>query len=255
MTARLDASGTVHGGVVPLTADQALGLFDTALASDHGLLVPVGLDLTRLRAEAAGGQVPALARGLVRVPARRRGTGGSSLAARLAALDQAERERVLLDVVRGHVAEVLGHASPRGVGPERAFRDLGFDSLAAVRLRNRLGAATGLRLSATVVFDHPTPLALARHLLPEIVPEEPDRSPAFAGLDALESALLDAPLGDDVRARAARRLRALLWKLTDDPGTAAGGRPDDDDLDSVSDDELFAVLDDELGTSGSGEGR
>ncbi|WUI00896.1 SDR family NAD(P)-dependent oxidoreductase [Spirillospora sp. NBC_00431] len=255
MTARLDASGTVHGGVVPLTADQALGLFDTALASEHGLLVPAGLDLATLRAEAAGGPVPAMVRGLVRVPGRRRRAGGPSLAARLAALDGAERERVLLDVVRGHVAAVLGHASPRGVGPERAFRDLGFDSLAAVRLRNRLSAATGLRLTATVVFDYPTPLALARYLLPEIVPAEPDRSPAFAGLDALESALLDTPPGDDVRARAAQRLRALLWKLTDDPGTAAGDRPDDDDLDSVSDDELFAVLDDELGTSGSGEGR
>ncbi|MEU2065267.1 beta-ketoacyl synthase N-terminal-like domain-containing protein, partial [Streptomyces sp. NPDC013455] len=165
-----DQARMSRGGVRALTPAEGLALFDTALGAGQALVVPIKLDLRAARADAAaGGTVQPLMRGLIRVTRQAARTtaadrSGGGLADRLAGLDPAEQEALLLDVVRGQVATVLGHAGADQVKAEKAFKDAGFDSLTSVELRNRIREATGLGLPTTVVFDYPTPLALARHL-------------------------------------------------------------------------------------------
>ncbi|MEV0324768.1 type I polyketide synthase [Streptomyces sp. NPDC050659] len=166
-----DRARMAQGGIVPLSADDGLVLLDAAVAAaSEPLLIPVDLNVPALRAQADS--LPPLFRGLV--PAGRRSAAGSaredadSLRRRLAELPEEEWEGALLLMVREQAAEVLGHASVDAVEADRAFRDLGFDSLAAVELRNSLGGVTGLRLPATLVFDYPSPLVLARFLLGEV---------------------------------------------------------------------------------------
>nr|APD71614.1 type I polyketide synthase 8 [Streptomyces sp.] len=158
-------------GMSALTAEKGLRLFDRSLDVDAAVVAPVQLETAALRAQARAGMLPPLLRGLVRAPARAAQASAAALAQRLAGVPEADRERIVLELVQAQVAGVLGHASASSVDPERAFKDLGFDSLSAVELRNRLTQATGVRLPATVVFDHPSPAAIARHLLPEIVPD------------------------------------------------------------------------------------
>jgi polyketide synthase 12 len=159
-----DIARMARQGVMSMSAREGLGLFDLAQGQDRPLLVAVRLDGGVLSAQARVGVLPGLLRGLVRVPVRRVVDGGS-LARRLGGVSEAEREGMVLEIVRGEVAVVLGHSSANAVDPERAFKDLGFDSLAAVELRNRLNTLTGLRLPATLAFDYPNTTALAHHLL------------------------------------------------------------------------------------------
>ena len=122
------------------------------------------LDMGVLRTWARAGMLPAILSGLVRVPARRAQEAKGSLARRLAGAPESEWDAIVLELVRGHVAGVLGHASAEAIDPQSSFKDLGFDSLSAVELRNGLMAATGVKLPATLVFDHPTPAAVAAFL-------------------------------------------------------------------------------------------
>ncbi|MGW1819873.1 type I polyketide synthase, partial [Streptomyces sp. NPDC002125] len=149
-------------GFPALSVEQGLELFDAGLTADGPLVVPLPLDQAVLRRRGDG--LPPLLRGLVRLPVRRAaGDRGlpSGLAARLTGLPREERARLLLDVVREEVAGVLGHATVDAVEADRAFKDLGFDSLTAIELRNRVNAATGLRLPATLVFDYPSARSVA----------------------------------------------------------------------------------------------
>ncbi len=173
MTARLndvDRARLARMGLGTLSAETALQLFDASLGSGRAHVLPTRLDLAALRVQAGSGTLPAPLRSLVRAPTPRAGAGAhGSLARRLAELPAQEREVAVLRELQGEIAIVLGHSSAEAIDTQRAFKELGFDSLAAVELRNRLGAATGLtRLPMTLVFDHPTPAALARHLLHEL---------------------------------------------------------------------------------------
>jgi pimaricinolide synthase PimS1 len=202
-------------GFVPIAPEQGLAMLDAALVLADAQLVPMAFDAAVLRGQAGTGTLPAVLRGLVRVPAKRE-REGASLAERLAAVPEAEREAVVLDLVRGHVAAVLGHPSAAAVDPERAFRDLGFDSLAAVELRNRLVAATGLALLPTLVFDYPSTVAIAGYLLAAVDPAEGERD----GEALFRRELARLPLS---RLRDAGLLEPLRELIGSAGGPAEGG--------------------------------
>ncbi|MGO4427915.1 beta-ketoacyl reductase, partial [Streptomyces sp. MCAF7] len=172
----------------------ALDLFDAALGHHRPVLVPAHLDTPD--PHPGSSTVPPLYRGLVGSRTRRTRpvsatTGPSPLHTRLDGHGPAERHEILLSLVRSHAALVLGRNDPDTVHPGAHFRGLGFDSLTAVELRNRLNAATGLRLSTTLVFDHPTPDELARHVGEQVLGggEAARVAPVLAELDRLEAAL------------------------------------------------------------------
>ncbi|MFD3748645.1 beta-ketoacyl synthase N-terminal-like domain-containing protein, partial [Nocardia sp. NPDC058633] len=180
-------------GIHALTTEQGLALFDTATTLTTPALVPIKLDVKTLRA--GTGEVPELFRALVRRPPRRVVNGAttgaaSSLAQRLAGLSPTEQEAALLDLVRTTAAATLGHAGPEVIDPEQAFSELGFDSLSAVEFRNGLSEAAGRRLPATLVFDYPSPAALARYLADEVA----GNGEVTAGTVPARAA---APLGSD----------------------------------------------------------
>lgn len=228
-------------GIDALSVDEGLRAFDAARATDASVLVPMRLHATSLQ----GDDVPALLRGLVRGPARRMAVARATLPEKLAGLADADRERALLDEVRGHVAAVLGYSESSAVSADRGFLDLGFDSLASVELRNRLGAASGLRLPATVTFDHPTPRAIAE-LLDERLGTT--STPAASGtadreLSQLETALAEA----DPDSAEHERIGAWLRSLT--AAWAAKRGDAEDELTDASAQDLFDILDDELDIS------
>ncbi|MEU5786031.1 SDR family NAD(P)-dependent oxidoreductase [Micromonospora lupini] len=254
MTAHLsqaDLARMNRTGVLPLTVAEGLALLDAALQRPDGpTLVPARLNREALRAQAAAGLIAPVFRSLVRAPLR--GATGpvadQPLGDRLARLGPDEQEREVADLVRGQAAMVLGHDGSTPIDQNRGFLDLGFDSLTAVEFRNRLNALTGLRLPATLLFDHPSPGELTRHLLTLVAPEA-----APSGEDAvlravleLEAALPGVDEDDEARTRLAGRVRELLAQLEDDPG---GGRGQVS-LGSASDDEIFQFIDNELGIEG-----
>ncbi|MFF7977233.1 SDR family NAD(P)-dependent oxidoreductase [Streptomyces sp. NPDC007905] len=260
MTGELDEADLARmqrTGIGAISSDLGLELFDRALASEATLSVPVHLDLSALRNRARSGLLPAMLRGLVRTPTRN--SGARSLERQLAGVLEADREQVVLDLVRSQAASVLGHASAAAVEPERAFKELGFDSLAAVELRNRLSQVAGIRLPATLVFDHPTPLAAARMILSEVggAGAEQRPSPLDAELQRLEAFLIAVSADQRQLAQLAGakpRLRSLSNRLRTLLSTAVTGHDDtddhlEDDLDFASDSDMFDLIDKELGSA------
>ncbi|MFF2864805.1 type I polyketide synthase, partial [Streptomyces rubiginosohelvolus] len=239
------------GSGTALSDQDGLTLLDAALTTGRSHLVAARLDLAAVRAHAHSVPVPALLRTLVPPPARRTAEAErqdtSSLSTRLAPLDPSERRQVVLDLVRGHAAAVLGHASAEAIHPELGFTDLGFSSLSAVEMRNQLSAATGLRLPTTLVFDHPNAARLTDHLLEQLVIESAEAGPAtlLADLDRLDAALAGTSPGDETRSRVISRLHALLARhdTADGPGLVTAAAH----LDAADDDNLFAFIDNELG--------
>ncbi len=212
-------------GFLALASVAGLELFDAALARDEALLAPVEFDRAALAARARAGSLPAVLRGLVRAPTHPPAQSGD-LATRLAGCEESEREEIVLGLVRPHVAATLGHDSAGSIPPGRSFKDLGFDSLAAVELRNRLGAATGLRLPATVVFDHPSSEALARFIGDQVGSGAPRRAaPGRPRPQALEEPI--AIVGMSCGFPGGVASPAQLWQLLESGGDAIAGFPTD----------------------------
>ncbi|MBA0052498.1 SDR family NAD(P)-dependent oxidoreductase [Streptomyces sp. AJS327] len=203
--------------------------------------------------------------------ARRRATAGSgtevdpaageALLRRMSGLSAAERVQTLTDLVREQAAAVLGHTSVEEVESDRPFKDIGFDSMMSVQLRNRLAAETGLSLPATLAFTYPNPAQLAVHL-DELLQAAGDGAGAtdetgrvLAEIERLDSALaaVERDMTDDAaRKRVVKQLQTVLWRWTGNTTPDAGAPADtgvlnDDALDAVSDDEMFDLIDRELG--------
>ncbi|WP_374523679.1 type I polyketide synthase [Streptomyces malaysiensis] len=275
--------GTVDGavgdrmrrhGINEMAPEPATATLQHALDRDETALTVIDMDWRRFTlAFTADRARPLLhdlpeAREVVEemAAAETEGTGaaaGAALAGQLAALPETERERVLLDLVRSAVAAVLGHSGAQAIEAGRAFKELGFDSLTAVELRNRLGAASGLKLPPSLIFDHPTPAAVAAYLRAGIAPDEAaDGTAVLDELDKLETALTGTAPDNITRARITMRLQSLLAKWNESDGTAVTAEPaaaaaaperpakdtvDAEQLQSASDEELFAFINKGLG--------
>ncbi|MEW1693579.1 type I polyketide synthase [Streptomyces sp. NPDC091263] len=170
------------------------------------------------------------------------------LMARLAGLSAAERGRALLDLVRTRVATLLGYDAPSQLDPQRAFEDLGFDSVAAVELRQALTAATGTKLPATLVFDYATPTALADHLHTRLFPDSDDTAtPVLAEVDRFEELIGALDIEEIRSSRITSRLQTLLDTLTTLQSGETGVAAVRDSLDEASADDVLAFIDQELG--------
>ncbi|WP_026422673.1 type I polyketide synthase [Actinokineospora inagensis] len=243
MTGAVDATRMASSGVLALSDEQGLAMFDAAVAAGHPQLVAARLDRSRLDPDIA------VLRDLARPNPRRvvAAPSPTGLVDRLGALPTSEARAEVLTLLQGTVAAVLGHGELDTVAPRRPFKELGFDSLTAVELRNRLATATGLRLPASIVFDHPTPADLSRYLYTRIVPEpEPPAVAVLAELGRLNSTLGSLDLDTESRGRLAALLRAMLTKV---PTETPTDNPVDtgDPLDTASAGDLLAFIDNELG--------
>jgi acyl transferase domain-containing protein/NADPH:quinone reductase-like Zn-dependent oxidoreductase/acyl carrier protein len=245
-------------GLAPLSTPQALQLFDHAMLADRAVLVAARLDAAGL---SASGVVPPMLRGLVTRPGRRLvaetdGAGSrSDLAVRLQGLTVEQRHQQLVELVCDNAATVLGR-SVADIDAGMAFQDLGFDSLTAVELRNRLKTATGLALSPALIFDYATPQALAEHVdhqlnATPITSGAPTKKPAllarFNDIARELQTLVDRPdwtAGDKTHVSA--RIQAILTGLTTPPPHIDGSHHVDDDVTTATESELFAILDEDF---------
>ncbi|MFL6126755.1 SDR family NAD(P)-dependent oxidoreductase, partial [Actinophytocola sp.] len=252
MAAEGDLSRYGLDAMAPRLAIEALR---QAVAEDHANLVVAAIDwarfvptytLARPRPLLRG--VPAAAAVLAAEDTVEPDAGADDLVSRLAALSEADQERALLDLVREKAAAVLRHASADAVPPRAAFRELGFDSLAAVELRNQLAAATGLTLPATLVFDHPNPTDLAAFLRGRLGLAGETGDSAVSTLDKLEQAVAGLPVQEIERTRIVARLQALVGELNDRTLSATAGEGQVtsvvDKLKSASKEALLAFIDD-----------
>lgn len=261
MTARLgerDRSRMKRVGLAPLPTEQAMQLLDAALLADRSTVVAARLDRAVLAN--AGTAIPPLFGQLASHPARRIVAGAdtmastSELSARLQRLAPEQRRNELVALVCRNTAAVMGLVNA-DIDVGSAFPDLGFDSLTAVELRNRLKTATGLTLSPTVIFDYSTPAALAKHLdtelakAPKADATRPNLLARFNEITRELQALLGQPDWDaDEKASLSTRLQAIATELTTPSSTDSPmNRADGEDITTATDSQLFAILDDEIG--------
>ncbi|HEY0938218.1 MAG TPA: phosphopantetheine-binding protein, partial [Trebonia sp.] len=252
MTSPAAVAELARRGVLAMSPPRAIRALEQALDAGEAQLVVTSMDWTRFapafgvrRASPLLRDLPEAAAALQAAPAVPSGAD-RALRGRLAGLPRAEQDRVLTDLVRAEAAAVLGHAGPESIDAARAFRELGLDSLTALDLRNRLAAATGLTLAATLVYDHPSPADLARHLWALEFTGGDAGDPLAAELDRFESRVSALTDGDEARELVEDRLKRLLAKVAGTAG-AGDGQVVARKIESASDDDLINFIHAELG--------
>ncbi|MGO8938945.1 MAG: SDR family NAD(P)-dependent oxidoreductase [Mycobacterium sp.] len=253
-----DKARMTRVGLAPLSTPRALQLFDDAVLADRSMLVAARLDAAGL---GTSGVVPPLLRDLATRRGRRlvvdadSAQSMSGLVARLQGLSAEQRHSLLAELVCTNAATVLGHSSA-DIDADVAFQELGFDSLTAVELRNRLKTATGLTLSPAVIFDHPTPAALAEHIDGQLSSapiatdtpnNEPNRLARFDDIAReLQTLLNQADWSPDDKTHFSARIQTILSDLTTKPVNESP--PIDDDIATATESQLFAILDEDVGS-------
>jgi acyl carrier protein len=245
----VDRARMARTGIAALSIDAGLELLDTALSWSEPLLVAARWDNAGLRGRAEDGSLPPLLNRLVAAPRRVAATGSAGrgqvassardVVEQLSTLPEGEGRRRLVELVRAHVAAVLGYPDADAVDADQGFSEMGFDSLTVVELRNRLDVAIGLRLPTTLAFDYPNVAALAEHLLRTLAPAAPSPEDALrAALDGMQQALT----GHDeaTRAKIAAILHSTLARLEVAPADTPGLH---EEIRSASDEEIFAFID------------
>jgi polyketide synthase 12 len=228
----VDFARFARDGIVAMSSDEALQLLDTALIVDKPFLLPARIDLTALKAKFDGGTLPPMFVDLINAPARRQvddslaaAKSKSALLQRLEGLPEDEQHTILLDLVRSNIATVLGNTTTEAIDPNRAFQELGFDSLTAVEMRNRLKAATGLALSPTLIFDYPNSAALAGYFRQELLGgTQPDTQQPAPGEAEIQRVLASIPVK---RLRQAGVLDLLLSLANETNGAATAEAPEE----------------------------
>jgi polyketide synthase 7 len=249
-------------GLAPMATEQALRLFDAAMLAERAVLVAARIDPAALADN--GATLPPLLSQLVARPIRRvidetdtTSASTTSLLVRLQGLSAEQRHSELVDLVCRNAATVLGRPNAGDIDAGSVFQDLGFDSLTAVELRNRLKTATGLTLSPTLIFDYPTPIVLAEHLDTRLAPavtnsgavERPDLMARFNDITRELQSLLNQPdWQPEDKPHLTTRIQTLLTTLSANLDLYAQQEADDEDIHSASESELFAILDEELGS-------
>jgi polyketide synthase 7 len=246
-------------GLAPLSTTQALQLFDDAMLTDRPMLVAARVDSAAL-ADQRAELLPLLSQLVVARPTRRvidetdtTAASMTSLVARLHGLSAEQRHDQLVDLVRSNAATVLGRQNAADINAGSVFQDLGFDSLTAVELRNRLKMATGLSLSPTLIFDYPTPIVLAEHLDSRLDVNttsavEPNPMNRFNDIARELQALLDQPdWKPEDKTQLTTRIQALLTALSSHLDPYESYDSDDEDIQTATESQLFAILDEELG--------
>nr|WP_253209404.1 SDR family NAD(P)-dependent oxidoreductase [Streptomyces niphimycinicus] len=250
-----DRARMAQSGIGAMSSERALGLLDAAVRHGHHHLIAIDLDVRALAGQPAL-TLPAPLRALTGGGTARRTAATArphtDWAGHLAALPLEEQRRTLLSLVLTHAAAALGHSDPGRIQTERGFLELGFDSLTAIELRNRLTAVTGLRLATTLIFDHPNPAALAAHLHTELAPEDVDPlTPMLGEIDRMESALLSVARDEAAREALLGRLRSTLSKLGALHGGGTEEGPAAGRIQDATADEIFQFIDQDLGRSDS----
>ncbi|MGW5696163.1 SDR family NAD(P)-dependent oxidoreductase [Streptomyces asiaticus] len=255
MSAHLDDSDQrrmAQGGMLGLSVPEGMELFDTALRGPDTVLVPAHMDFAALRTLAASGSLPALLRALVRTPRRAVDNAAADtddLVSRLVRATSGQQEKILLDLVQQEAAAVLGHASADLIEPNQPFKEIGFDSLTAVELRNRLSRRAGVRLPATLIFDHPAPASLARYLLAELGQEVDTSEVLMAELDTVATTLAEVTPDPTTHATVLARLHLLVEQWETTAGATTADQDEEFDVDTATDEAMFELIDREFGTS------